>query len=38
VFIDVLVSTYVIKFIVAAVDTPFMYLGRRMAARGGEKS
>lgn len=38
VFIDVLVSTYVMKFIVAAVDTPFMYLGRRMAARGGEKS
>lgn len=37
VFIDVLVSTYVMKFIVAAFDTPFIYLGRRMAAKGGDK-
>ncbi len=37
VFIDVLVSTYVIKFIVAAFDTPFIYMGRRIAAKGGEQ-
>lgn len=37
VFIDVMVSTYVIKFIVAAFDTPFIYLGRKMAAKGGEQ-
>lgn len=32
-FIEILISTYVIKFVVAAVDTPFMYLGRRLARR-----
>lgn len=37
VFIDVLVSTYVIKFIVAVFDTPFIYMGRRIAAKGGEQ-
>lgn len=37
VFIDVLVSTYVMKFIVAAFDTPFIYLGRKIAAKGGDK-
>ncbi len=37
VFIDVLISTYVIKFVVAACDTPFMYLGSRLAKKGGEK-
>ena len=30
-FTEILISTYVIKFVVAAVDTPFMYLGRRLA-------
>ncbi len=37
VFLDVLVSTYLMKFIVAAFDTPFMYLGKRMAVKGGER-
>ena len=32
-FIEILISTYVIKFVVAAFDTPFMYLGRRLACR-----
>ena len=32
-FIEILISTYVIKFVIAAFDTPFMYLGRRMAFR-----
>lgn len=30
-FTEILISTYVIKFVIAAVDTPFMYLGRRLA-------
>jgi uncharacterized integral membrane protein (TIGR00697 family) len=30
-FVEILISTYVIKFVVAAVDTPFMYLGRKLA-------
>jgi uncharacterized integral membrane protein (TIGR00697 family) len=30
-FTEILISTYVIKFVVAAVDTPFMYLGRKLA-------
>lgn len=32
-FIEITVSTYVMKLIVAALDTPFMYLGRRIACR-----
>lgn len=36
VFLHVLLSTYVMKFVVAAADTPFLYLGRRMALRKGE--
>jgi len=30
-FIDILVTTYVLKFIVALMDTPFIYLGRKIA-------
>ncbi len=30
-FVEILISTYVIKFVVAAIDTPFMYMGRRLA-------
>lgn len=30
-FLQVMVTTYVMKLVVAAFDTPFMYLGRRMA-------
>lgn len=37
VFMDVLLTTYLLKLVVAVADTPFMYLGRRIAARGGEK-
>lgn len=30
-FLDILVTTYILKFIVALMDTPFIYLGRRLA-------
>lgn len=30
-FIDILITTYILKVIVALVDTPFIYLGRRLA-------
>jgi len=30
-FLDILMTTYVLKFIVALMDTPFIYLGRKMA-------
>ena len=36
-FLDVMASTYLMKFIVAAFDTPFMYLGRWTAVKGGER-
>ncbi len=32
VFMEVLVTTYLLKVIIAMLDTPFMYLGRRLAA------
>jgi uncharacterized integral membrane protein (TIGR00697 family) len=33
VFIEVLATTYGIKLVVAALDTPFIYLGRRLAPK-----
>lgn len=33
ILISILVSTYIIKFLVAAVDTPFMYFGVKMAEK-----
>ena len=40
VFWEILVSTYLIKFVVAALDTPFIYLARRLfpADRHGEEA
>ncbi|MBN1433496.1 queuosine precursor transporter [Candidatus Fermentibacterales bacterium] len=35
-FIEILISTYVMKLAVAMMDTPFMYLGRRIALARGE--
>ncbi len=32
-FFEILVTTYGIKLVVAALDTPFIYLGRRLAPR-----
>jgi hypothetical protein len=42
IFIEILITTYAIKWIVAILDTPFIYLARRMALRynlagGGDK-
>lgn len=39
-FIEVLLTTYILKVIIALVDTPFMYLGRRLAPapRMGDRS
>lgn len=34
-FIQIMVSTYVIKLVVAFLDTPFMYVGRRIATAMG---
>jgi uncharacterized integral membrane protein (TIGR00697 family) len=36
VWLEILVSTYLIKFFVAALDTPFVYLARHLAARRAE--
>jgi uncharacterized integral membrane protein (TIGR00697 family) len=33
IFFEILVTTYFIKLIVAALDTPFIYLGRRLGQR-----
>ena len=33
VFISILITTYVFKAIVALMDTPFMYLARRISPR-----
>ncbi|MBD3369949.1 queuosine precursor transporter [Candidatus Fermentibacteria bacterium] len=33
-FMQVMVTTYVMKLVVAAFDTPFMYLGRKLAGAG----
>jgi uncharacterized integral membrane protein (TIGR00697 family) len=30
VFMEILLSTYIIKFVVAALDTPFIYLAKRV--------
>ncbi|TYB31769.1 MAG: queuosine precursor transporter [Candidatus Mcinerneyibacterium aminivorans] len=35
-FIQILVTTYVFKLIVAVFDTPFLYLGRSLAVKMGE--
>ncbi len=35
-FLQILVTTYVIKVLVALLDTPFIYLGRAIARRRGE--
>jgi uncharacterized integral membrane protein (TIGR00697 family) len=33
IFVQILVTTYAIKLVVAALDTPFIYLGRRLARK-----
>ena len=35
-FLQILVTTYVIKVLVALLDTPFIYMGRAIARRRGE--
>ncbi|MFO7949474.1 MAG: queuosine precursor transporter [Candidatus Fermentibacteraceae bacterium] len=35
-FLQILVTTYVIKVLVALLDTPFLYMGRAIARRRGE--
>jgi len=34
VFLQILATTYLFKWLVALFDTPFIYLGRRIARRG----
>jgi len=38
VLLELIFSTYLLKLLVAVADTPFIYLGRRLAARRGEGS
>jgi len=33
IFIEILITTYIIKWVVAFIDTPFIYLGRYIAVR-----
>jgi uncharacterized integral membrane protein (TIGR00697 family) len=33
-FIQILITTYLVKWLVAGVDTPFLYLAQRMYSRG----
>ncbi|MBH0229521.1 queuosine precursor transporter [Halobacillus yeomjeoni] len=38
VFVEIFITTYIIKFVVAAIDTPFLYAAKRMKFSGSQRS